>query len=177
MTETTLVRRRTGWDIILGILVVLAGFVLLGNAALATTASMLFVGWVVLISGLLLVITSLFRIRSGGFVSAALGGAMLTVLGLFLLRNPLIGALTLTLLAGALFLAGGLTRILLATQVAEGRWLLGISGAISVGLGIWVLFNLETSTTTLLGILLGVQTVLEGLTLIFVGRLRAPKTA
>src|SRR3712207_7663957 len=43
------------------------------------------------------------------------GGVVLAVLGLFLLRNPVVGALTLTLVAGALLLTTGLTRIFAAT--------------------------------------------------------------
>jgi len=42
------------------------------------------------------------------------GGTTLTVLGLFMLRNPLIGAVALTLIAGVLFFATGLTRVGLA---------------------------------------------------------------
>jgi uncharacterized membrane protein HdeD (DUF308 family) len=177
MTDSALVVRRTGWDVILGILVVLAGLILLGNVVVATAVSVLFLAWMALISGVILVIAAFFRLRSGGFWSAALGGAMLVVLGIFLLRNPAIGALSLTLLAGALFFASGLTRVVAASQSPESRWLLIISGLISVGLGLWVLFNLTAATLTLLGALVALQTLIEGFTLIFVGRLRAPKQA
>lgn len=94
------------------------------------------------------------------------------MLGLFFLRNPTIGALSLTLLAGSMFLATGLVRIFLGFQVSEARWVLVISGLISVTLGLLVLFNLLEATLTLLGILLGVQTLLEGMTLLAAGRLR-----
>ena len=139
----------------------------------ATAFSVLLLGWTVLIAGVAEIFTALFRIKSGGFFSAALGGAILTVLGLFILRNPLVGAVTLTLLAGSLFLASGITRILASAQFPHGRWVLVASGIVSVLLGLWVLFNLGSATLTLLGTLLGVQTLLEGLTLITVGRLRA----
>jgi len=170
-----LVVRRTPWDIVLGLLIVLAGFVLLGNVVLATAVSVLFLGWTTLISGIVLVVGALVRIRAGGFWSAALGGALLVVLGLFMLRNPLIGALSLTLMAGALFFASGLTRVIMAFQGTTSRWLLVFSGLISIGLGLWVLLNIATATLTLLGTLVGIQTLLEGLTMIMVGRLRPEK--
>ncbi len=171
----SLVVRRTPWDVILGILIIIAGFVLLGNVVFATAISVLFLGWTALISGVALVVGAFFRLKSGGFLSAVLGGAILAVLGLFMLRNPIVGAIALTLMAGSLFLASGLTRVIMAIQSRESRWLLVISGVISIGLGLWVFFNIGTATLTLLGTLLGIQTLLEGLTLIAVGRLRPPK--
>ncbi|MCA1781341.1 MAG: HdeD family acid-resistance protein [Dermatophilaceae bacterium] len=175
MDSTALTPRRTTWDVILGILVVIAGIVLLGNTVFATAISVLFLGWMALTSGIVLIIGAIFRRKSGGLWSGILGGAMLGVLGLFILRNPLVGAVTLTLLAGAMFFSSGVTRVVGAAQATEARVLLIISGLISVALGLWVLFNIGTATLTLLGILLGVQTLLEGLTLITVGRLRPSK--
>lgn len=172
MSATALERRRTGWDVVFGALLVIGGFVVLGNAVIATAVSVLLLGWMALIAGVVLLVSALFRIGSGGFWSAALGGGILVVLGLFFLRNPTIGALSLTLLAGSMFLATGLVRIFLGFQVSEARWVLVISGLISVTLGLLVLFNLLEATLTLLGILLGVQTLLEGMTLLAAGRLR-----
>ncbi|MGM0384474.1 MAG: HdeD family acid-resistance protein [Actinomycetota bacterium] len=169
--------RRTPWDIVLGILIIIGGLVLLGNVVFATAISVLFLGWTALLSGIVLVVGALFRLKSGGFWSAALGGAILVVLGLFMLRNPLIGALSLTLMAGAMFLASGITRVIIAFQNTQGRWLLVFAGAISIALGLWVLFNIGTATLTLLGTLVGIQTLLEGLTLILIGRLRPPKVS
>lgn len=169
--------RRTAWDVILGILILIAAFVLLGDAVFATAVSVLLLAWTTLVAGVLLFVGAFFRMRSGGFWSAALGGAVLVVLGLFILRNPLVGAFTLTLMAGALFFASGLTRVISAGQHKDGRALLIVSGIISMGLGTWVLLNMMTATMTLLGVLLGVQTLIEGLTLIFFGRLRPPRTA
>lgn len=172
MTAISLERRRTGWDVALGILLIIGGLFILGDVVTATVLSVFFIGWAALIAGVVLLVGAISRLRSGGFWSAALGGAMLVVLGLFVLRNPVIGALSLTLLAGSLFLATGLTRIFVGTQAPRSRALLVVSGLISVGLGLWVLFNLTTATLTLLGILLGVQVVLEGATRLTVGSVR-----
>jgi membrane protein HdeD len=168
-------RRRTGWDIALGVLLVIGGLVIFGNVVLATAVSVFVLGWTALIAGIVLLVGAFFKIKSGGFWSAALGGVVLGVLGLFILRNPGVAAFTLTLLAGSLFLVTGLTRIFTANQFGEARWLLIISGIISTGLGLFVLFNLATATLALLGVLLGVQVILEGLTLLVVGRVRPVK--
>jgi uncharacterized membrane protein HdeD (DUF308 family) len=174
MTEGV-VRRRTGWDIAIGLLLIIASVVVLGHAVLATAVSVLFLGWMILLSGIALVVAAFFRIRSGGFWSAALGGSVLFVLGLVLLRNPGAAAVTLTLVAGALIFAEGVMRLVSAVQNRStlDRWLLVISGVISVGLGLFVLLNIIEASYVFLGVLLGVQGLVEGLTLIAVGRLRA----
>jgi membrane protein HdeD len=175
---TTLESRRTGGDVAVGILLVIAGVILLGNVVFATVVSVLLLGWTALISGVVLVVGSLLRIRSGGSWAVALGGVVLGVLGLFILRNTAVGALTLTLLAGSMFLATGLVRVFGGALVPEGRAVLVVSGVISVVLGLWILLNLTTATFTLLGTLLAVQTLLEGVTLVAVGRVRpAPATS
>lgn len=172
MTQVTLVRSRSGWDIFFGLVLVVLGFVVLGDAILATAVSVLFLGWMSLIGGVVLLVASLFRIKSGGFWSALLGGALLAVLGVVILRNPVLTAVTLTLLAGSFFLVGGIVRIVGAFQYPHGRWILVLSGIISIGLGLIVLLNLAEASLLLLGILLGVQTVIEGITLAVVGRVR-----
>jgi uncharacterized membrane protein HdeD (DUF308 family) len=174
MSEVTVERRRTAWDIALGLVLVVLAFVVLGHAVVATVVSVLFLGWMLLIGGLVLLVASFFRIRQGGFWSAALGGGILAVLGLVLLRNTAAAVLTLTLVAGALIFAEGLIRTVSAFQRHEGadRWVLAVSGVVSLGLGLFVLFNLVEASFVLIGVLLGVQTLLDGLTLIAVGRFR-----
>ena len=105
-----LVQKRTTLDVVLGILLVLVGVVVLGNAVVATAVSVQFLGWVALVVGLAELLGALFRVREGHVWSAALGGALLAVLGLLILRNTVAAALTLTLVAAALFLAAGVVR-------------------------------------------------------------------
>lgn len=172
MATAVIERRRTGWDVILGILLVIGSFIVLGDVLLATAVSVVLIGWTSLVSGVLMLVGALFRIKSGGGWSVALGGAVLTVLGLFMLRNLIVGAVMLTVLAGALFLTGGLVRVVTAFQSDKHKLILAISGVVSIGLGVFVLINPITATLSLLGILLGVQILVEGLTLITLGRLR-----
>lgn len=173
MTSTTTASaKRTAWDVILGIVLVLGGLFLLGNAVFATAISVFVIGWTTMLSGVVLLAASFFRIKTGGFWSAVLGGAILAVIGLFILRNPVVGAVALTLGAGVTFFVSGLTRMAWAFGAESGRLLLILSGLVSLGLGFFVLFNLGAATLTLLGTLLGIQTLLEGLNLMMIGRAR-----
>ncbi|MDQ2623894.1 MAG: DUF308 domain-containing protein [Actinomycetota bacterium] len=172
MSQVTIERRRSGIDVLVGILLVVAGLYILGNVVLATAFTALFIGWWALVSGLIELIGSLFKIKSGNFWSHALGGVVLTVFGIVVLRNPAFTVVILTIMAGAMFLSTGLMRVIMAAQVPASRWAFILSGLISIALGLLVLFNLVDASFALLGTLLGVQTLVEGLTIIMVGRLR-----
>lgn len=172
MSNLVLEQRRTPWDVVLGLVLVLAGLVVLGNTVVATAFSVGVLGWFTLLTGVVLLVSALFRIGKDGFWSVALGGGLLLVLGVVMLRNPTATALTITLVAGSMFLATGLTRVVVAFSHPQGRAVLLVSGLISVALGVMVLFNLVAATLSLLGVLLGVQAVVEGVTMIALGRLR-----
>jgi membrane protein HdeD len=168
----TLERSRSGWDVVFGILLVVAGVVVLGNAVVATALSVFFFGWLAVISGVVGLVAGLFRIGKGGFWPAVISGALLLVLGIVILRNPLVSVVTLTLLAGTLFLMGGVIRLVAAFQTDQNRWIMVFSGLVSLALGLLVVFNLFEASLQLLGILIGVQAVVDGLTLLVLGRWR-----
>ena len=172
LSEIRIGRRRTGWDVVMGVLVVVAGLVVLGNVAFATVVSVLFIGWTAIIGGVVALVGAFARTGKGGFWPVAVGGGLLLVLGLMLVRRPEVGALTLTLLAGALFLAGGITRIVAAAETQVGRGMLLFSGIVSTILGLIVLLNIWEASLTLLGLLLGIEALTEGITLLMFGRVR-----
>ncbi len=170
MSEMRTLRERTGWDLLLGALLFVLGLVLLGNAAFATTVSVLFVGWMVFAAGILGLVAALFSIGRDGFWSAAIGGTLLTVLGVVVLRNTGAAAVTLTLLAGVVFLVSGLMRLAASSQEPDHRISLAVAGGLSIVLGLIVLFNLFDASAVLLGVLLGIQVLVDGLALMVVGR-------
>ena len=172
MTEIEVGRRRTGRDIVLGVLVIIAGLVVLGDVVIATVVSVLFIGWMAIIGGVVVALVgAIMRIGKTGFWPVALGGALLLALGLILVRRPGVGAVTLTLLAAVVFLTGGIARIVASAESPNGRGMLLFSGIISTVLGLIVFFNIWEASLTLLGILLGIQALTEGITLLLFGRL------
>lgn len=172
MKLPSLERRRTFWDVILGILTAVAGFVVLGHVALASLVSILFTGWMLLVSGVLMVIAGIVGWKQPAQRWNIAGGAILAILGLGFVRNPGAGLLVLTLLAGSLLLVGGVIRIVAAFQPRAPRTILLVNGLITLVFGVMVVNQLPTSALWLLGTILGVQLVLDGLTIAIVGRLR-----
>jgi uncharacterized membrane protein HdeD (DUF308 family) len=170
MSMPQLQRRRTGWDVVLGAILVIGGLVILGDAAVATKVSVMFIGWLLLILGLLGLIAAVLQIGKAGFWSMALSGGLLTVLGLFFLRNTEAAAVTLTLIAGVTFLASGVMRLMMSGQDAAYRIPLLVGGIVSTGLGLIVLFNLFDASYVLVGVLLGIQVLVDGVVMVLVGR-------
>jgi len=170
MSTIQLQMRRTGWDVALGALLVLGGVVILGDAALATTVSVRLIGWLSLFVGGLGLVAAMLRIGKGGAWSFALSGGILTVLGLFFLRNTGAAAVTLTLLAGTIFLVSGIVRLVASAADPDYRIPLLIGGVVSTILGLIVLFNLIDASYVLVGVLLGIQVIVDGLVMMLVGR-------
>jgi uncharacterized membrane protein HdeD (DUF308 family) len=172
MTEVVLERRRTGWDVVVGVLMLIAGVAILAHVVLATVISVLFLGWLALVGGVVGLVAAVFQIGRGGFWATALSGGVLLVLGLMLLRHPALAALSLTLIAGSLFLVGGIVRLFMAFDPGAPRGALLLSGVVGIVLGLIVLLNLVGATLTLLGVLIGVQALNDGIMLLLFGRIR-----
>jgi uncharacterized membrane protein HdeD (DUF308 family) len=170
MSMPQLQMRRTGWDVVLGGILIVGGLVILGDAAVATKVSIMLIGWLLLILGVLGLIAAVFQIGQPGFWSIALSGGLLTVLGLFFLRNTHAAAVTLTLIAGVTFLASGVMRLVMSAQDPAYRVPLLIGGIVSTGLGLIVLFNLFDASYVLVGVLLGIQVLVDGVVMVLVGR-------
>ena len=172
MSMPRMAMRRTGWDIALGALLVVTGLVILGDAAFATEVSVLFIGWMLVIYGFIALAAAWFLIGKGGFWSATVSGALMVVLGLLFLRHTGAAALTLTLLAGVIFLSAGIMRLMAAFHDPLLRVPLVLSGVASTILGLIVLLDLFDATYVLLGTLLGVYAIVDGITMMAIGRWR-----
>lgn len=177
MTDFALVRNRTTWSTVLGGALVLVGVVVLANAAVATRVSVQFLGWMLVISGAVGLVAALAGLRSGVSGSHAVGAGVLLALGLMCLRNVEAAAVTLTLVAGTVFLLGGIVRLVLALGDPDRRVALVLGGVVSTALGLVVLLNLFEASYALLGVLIGIQLLAEGVTMVLVGGITVTTTS
>ncbi len=170
-------RRRTGWDVVFGVLSVVAGIIALGHVAIAGAISVLFLGWTILLGGLALAISGIVGWKDSRRRWDLPFGALLFLLGLGFVRNPGVGMLTLTLLAGSLLLVGGILRLVAAFQPDAPRALLLLSGTVTLVLGFMVLNQWPVSALWFLGTVLGIQLILDGMTTAISGRIRPAKAS
>ena len=95
-------------------------------------------------------------------------GALMVVFGVWLFAQPLEGLLTLTIFVAAFFVVEGGLQIWLATRMRgrEGWGWLAAGGAVSVLLGLMVLFALPGAAIWVLGLLLGIDLVSTGVAMV-----------
>ncbi|MDU9003104.1 HdeD family acid-resistance protein [Sedimentitalea todarodis] len=157
----------TKW-LIVGVLSVLFGLFVLANPVAASIA-------VTTLAGVLFAISGGFQLFAGfgeeGGMSKALGiglGLLMLLLGLSLMFDPLEGVLSLATLVTILFAASGITRLISAFQMRETPffWPMLISGGLSVLLAGYILAHFFEIAPSLLGILLGIELLFNGMGLI-----------
>jgi uncharacterized membrane protein HdeD (DUF308 family) len=164
-------RAKWGWIVALGVVYFIVGLIALGSVVIATAASVLVVGVMMVIAGVAEVINA-FQVKSWGkFLLWLLLGALYIVAGIIAFDNPLLAAVVLTLLLGATLVASGIVRIVLAFGMQGGTpWIWVVfSGVITLLLGIIILARWPVSSLYVLGIFLGVDLVLAGASWIAIG--------
>ena len=157
-------RAKWGWIVALGIVYIIAGFVALGSIVMATVASVLIVGIMMIVAGVAEVINA-FQIKSWGkFLLWALLGVLYIVAGFVTFDNPLFAAVLLTLLLGASLVASGIMRIFLAFSMkAETPWMwIALSGVITLLLGLLILARWPINSIYILGLFLGIDLIMAG---------------
>jgi membrane protein HdeD len=161
------VTRSTKW-LILGILSLIFGLFCLGNAVAASMAVTTVTGALLLLAGVFQIVAGFGDEGFGAKLMSFLLGALLAVLGLSFLFNPLESMISLALLVTILLAANGIVRLVLAFRMRGTRffWMMLLSGALSVLLAGFIIANFATASVTLLGILLGVELVFNGAGLI-----------
>jgi uncharacterized membrane protein HdeD (DUF308 family) len=96
--------------------------------------------------------------------------AVVSIVGGVLLFDPLAGMVSLTVLVAVLFLVTGIAKTMFAFSlrpVSGWVWVL-VSGLVSLLLGVMILANFPWSAQAVLGILLGVELLSNGVLFLFV---------
>lgn len=170
-SDLSVLHAKWGWIVALGVVYVVAGLVALGSVVVATVATVLVVGIMMLVAGIAEVIGA-FQIKTWGkFLLWLLLGALYIVAGLATFQNPLLAAALLTLLLGAALTVSGIMRIFLGFSMRQGMPWIGVvlSGAITLLLGLVVLAHWPISSVYILGLFLGIDLVMAGAGWIAVG--------
>jgi uncharacterized membrane protein HdeD (DUF308 family) len=157
-------RAKWGWIVALGVVYLLAGFIALGSVVVATVASVLVVGVMMIIAGVAEVFSA-FQVKSWGkFLLWVLLGALYIIAGFVTFENPLLAAALLTLILGASLVASGIMRIVLAFSMKQETpwiWIL-VSGVITLLLGLLILAHWPVSSLYILGLFLGIDLIMAG---------------
>jgi len=149
--------------VLLGIVMIGAGLLVLGDVALASLLSAKFIGVMAIIAGGYEIVHAIWTKGWGSFIWHILLGALYAAFGFMMLSQPAAGALVLTLVLGMILAASGIVRIFLALRHwGELSWILLISGACGVVAGFIILSGWPATGLWVLGLLLGVDLIVHG---------------
>ena len=163
-SDTTPLRAKWGWIVALGVVYVIAGFIALGSVVMATVASVVVVGAMMIVAGVTEVIGA-FQMKSWGkFLIWALLGVLYIIGGFLTFENPLFAAVLLTLFLGASLIASGVVRLFLAFSMKrESPWIwVALSAVITLLLGLLILARWPINSVYILGMFLGIDLIFAG---------------
>ena len=162
MRET--VKRHSLWYLLQGGLMVLGGIIALFYPILSSFAVVLFLGWVLIITGIIQGISLIGAQNVPHFWLQLVSVVLSVIVGVLFLRHPGEGLLTLTLLLIVFFMIEGISKLIFALTIRpfpNWGWVMA-SGIIGILLSFYLWSSLPITAIWLLGVLLGIQLICEG---------------
>jgi uncharacterized membrane protein HdeD (DUF308 family) len=152
----------------IGVLAIVVGCIAILVPAVASVGTAIFIGWILMFVGVFLVAAAFAAPTIGSVVLRLLWAFLTFAVGLWLVIEPHNGTLTLTLVLGIYFLFMGVTRIAVAFagRGQEGAGLVGLSGIAGLLIGILVLVEFPSSADWAIGLLVGIDLIFAGWTLV-----------
>ncbi|WFU70274.1 MULTISPECIES: HdeD family acid-resistance protein [unclassified Bradyrhizobium] len=160
----TALHAKWGWIVALGVVYLIAGFIALGSMVMATVASVIVVGAMMIVAGATEIIGA-FQMKSWGkFLIWALLGVLYVIAGFLTFENPLFAAVLLTLFLGISLIASGAVRLFLAFSMKrESPWVwVALSAAITLLLGLLIVARWPVNSVYILGLFLGIDLIMAG---------------
>jgi uncharacterized membrane protein HdeD (DUF308 family) len=156
-------RHKWGWLLALGIGMVVLGTIALFIAPAATLGTVMVLGWLLVISGIVEAIQS-FRVRRwGGIFLHLIGGILGVLIGLLIVTHPVAGALAWTLLFASFLTVIGIFRLVAAIRLKFPNWgWAAFDGAVTLLLGFLLWMDWPVSGLWFLGMAVGISLVLRG---------------
>ena len=153
-----------------GILLSVIGLAAMIVPPLASLAVTIFLGWMFLVSGVAGLVVTYWARNMPGFWWSLISAALAVLAGGVLLARPMQGVLTLTIVIGAYFLAEGVTTIMYALEhrrELSGRWSwLLVAGVMDIIIAFFIIAGLPGSAQWAIGLLVGINLLFGGATLI-----------
>jgi uncharacterized membrane protein HdeD (DUF308 family) len=162
MRET--VKRHSTWHLVQSALMILAGVLALIFPAISSVALVFYLGWLLIISGVLQAISLIDAHNVPHFWIQLLSAVLFVVVGMLFLRNPDAGLLSLTLLLIVFFMVEGFSKVIFSLTIRpfpNWGWVLA-SGIVGILLSFFLLARTPVTALWLLGVLLGIQLISEG---------------
>jgi uncharacterized membrane protein HdeD (DUF308 family) len=164
------IRSYWGRFLALGIVTVALGVVCILYNAIATQASVVVLAVLLMISAIVSLVLAFWVRNWNGFFMFFLSALLQGFTGYLLVRYPHQSTIGLTMVLASLFIVGGLFQTVTAGLLRFPAWLWSLlSGVISLALGIFVLYRMQNASIFFLGLVVGVDFVVDGISFIAFG--------
>ena len=169
--EATEVRKGGGVALILGVLMMILGFVVIGAPYVASLAKVIVVGAFLVVGGIFELVSAFTGNAQRSRILSLLGGALSILCGGMLLARPMLGLYVITIVLIAYFIVDGVGRIIISLQAKpEPGWgMILFSGIVTFVLGIMIWRQLPEAALWVVGLLVGIRILFAGITMITVG--------
>jgi len=163
-------RKRWAWFVVVGILLMVLGGIAVGSTTMMTLATMFFLGWLMIVGGILQTLHGFTCKEHSAFFIDLLAGILYTVAGFLIVTHPAPTAIALTLLIAILLIFGGGFRmaVAIAAKFHHRLWLF-LHGLINLLLGLIIWQNWPISGEWVIGLFIGIDMLFNGWSLIFLG--------
>ena len=158
------VRKARRWLMVTAILALLGGAAAIVVPPVATLTMTLFIGWILVYSGVVMAIHTWTQRAAGRTWERALQALLALVIGIYMVLFPGAGALSLTLLLVIWFVVGGGLQLAAARQLRGlpgAGWML-FGGVLSILLGVLIALDLPSSAAWAIGLLVGINLIFWG---------------
>ena len=159
-----IVRKSLGWSIALSVLMILAGIVAIVIPPAAGIAITVLFGWLLIFSGVAHLVFGWHTRTTGGLLWELLLGIVYIVAGVYLLWNPLLGMVSLTLALAIYLFAESILEFVLAVRLrpmAGSGWLF-VDSIITLALAVIIWRTWPANTWWVLGLIVGFSMLFSG---------------
>jgi uncharacterized membrane protein HdeD (DUF308 family) len=170
MGLSSLVVKSTRWSIAISILLIVAGLLAIVVPPIAGIAVTVFVGWLLVFSGVMHFIYAWHTRTTGAILWEILVGIAYALIGGYTLAHPLLGMASLTLALAIYLFAEAILEFVLGFQLrphAGSGWLF-FDGVITLALAVMIWRTWPSSTAWVLGTLVGVSMLFSGVSRLMV---------
>ncbi len=167
-TITLEVKKNSTWFMVFGVVTILLGVVAIVFPFIATLATELFIGGVLVIGGVGGVVNAFHAAKWKGFLLSMLTALLALVVGTLFLLFPLPGVLSLTLLVTVFLAIDGVLRIFLAFRLRpldQWKWHL-FGGMLALVLAGLILAQWPEAAAWIIGLLVGINLFFSGWALV-----------
>ena len=165
-------KKNSGFLIFLGILTVIFGVVAIGSPLITGVAVAVFVGFLLLASGVARIVHALKSKQWGTGFWGTVIGVLGVAAGLLMIFRPLVGLVTMTMLIAIYFLVDGISEIIAAFKIKPDQgwgWVL-FNGIIAVLLGFMIWQPVAgLRCRWAIGVLVGIHILITGWSMIILG--------